>query len=401
MRFTKTLQSITCTSALLIATMSLAGEPVGGGAWKARMRSMLGDVLVLFPYAFDTGKFNDPKNAEVIQSSLQALTQKSDGLKNHVASLKIDPSFPFIAEAFASDLAFAESTFAQGDSQRSHAQDYLRAALAKCMMCHTQSANGPELKLDKFQSQLSALSPIDRFTALATTRQFDEALSEFDKILDSSKVTKPAASTFDQATREALAIVIRVKADPDRALTLIEKISESGASSAMIQGELKSWKQSVKLWKAEKPVALNSDQALFDEAKRLIDESKEKLSSLDNYQNSGVELLRASADLHNLLSKYPHSSLRAQSYFQLATVYDLLPGFAIWDLADGYLEACIEQNPHSAIAVKCYDRYENNTTLGYTGSAGTHVPKAVTEHLKKMNELAKPSKAAKPEDPKK
>jgi hypothetical protein len=386
--------------AVFVSVAAKGADQVGNAEWKARMQAMLGNVLVLFPFAFDRSKFNDPKNAATIQSSLKNLVAHSSELKNHTShmkpedGLKIDPSFPIIADAFAADLMLAQSTYLMGENFQANSQGYLRSALSKCMMCHTQSANGPELKLDQFKSQFAALSTTDRFMALTATRQFDAALKEFDQYVANSKVTKPDAVTFDEGVRAALAIVVRVKRDSKRALSLIDEIADSGAGTSMLQHDLKGWKKAVLAWQAEKPVSLLSAQALFDEAERLI-ESGKKQESIETSESPAIGLLRASAYLHDLLSNYSNSPLRAKSYLLLASVYDSLPGFAIWDLADEYLESCIQENPHSEIGEKCFAQYDDNTTIGYTGSSGTHIPEAVREHIDRMHALAKRIQAKK------
>ncbi len=74
----------------------------------------------------------------------------------------------------------------------------------------------------------------------------------------------------------------------------------------------------------------------------------------------------------------------------------MLPGFAIWDLADEYLGACVQEYPHSTIGEKCFNQYSDNVVVGYSGSAGTNIPAAVREHLARMKALAKPAPLVKP-----
>ena len=73
----------------------------------------------------------------------------------------------------------------------------------------------------------------------------------------------------------------------------------------------------------------------------------------------------------------------------LASIYKSLPGFAIWDLAEEYLGACIRENPHSEIGEKCYSEYDDSILTGYSGSSGLHLPRAVKDHLAQMKALAK------------
>ncbi len=388
---------------VLVSFGTFGKEAVGNGEWRQRMQAMLTDVLALFPYAFDEAKFNDPANTLIVEKSIKSLAQHSSGLKKHTSrlksslGLKIDPSFPFIADAFENEITAAQIAFLEGKDSYPQSQIYLRSALSKCVLCHTQSANGPELKLSQFDNQFLALSSPDRFIALAATRQFDSALSEFEKILHDSKVKKSDPFTTDREAKEAIAIAVRVKKDPKIALKLIDEIAEAGSGSTILQNDLKGWRKSVLAWQAEKNLALDSDQALFSEATRLIEAGKSKERSLEIYENSNVTLLRASSYLHDLLSNYPKSPLRAKSYLLLASTYDLLPGFALWDLANEYLGACVQENPHSKIGETCFSEYNDNIVFGYSGSSGTHIPRAVSQHLARMKELATQHTGKKPE----
>ena len=371
-----------------------AKEEVGGSAWKARMQSMLSDVLVLFPFAFDETKFNEPKNQSAIMSSMKSLAEHSSGLKKHTSGvkradgLKIDPSFSFIAVAFENEMSSAQLEFAGSAAQRRQAQASLRSAISKCMTCHSQSAMGPALKLDHFKDRFAALSTSDRFMALAATRQFDEALTEFEQYLKDAKVTKPDPVNVDRQARAALAISVRVKKDSKRTMALVDQIIASRAVSPLVLKDAGDWRKTIIDWQTEKPRTLDSDQLLFAEAKRLTENGQRKENSSGHFENSNVTLLRATAHLHDLLSNYPDSRLRGESYMLLASTYEQLPGFAIWDLADEYLGACVQENPHSEMGEKCFAKYKDSIIFGYTGSSGTKIPFAVTRHLQSLQDLA-------------
>ncbi len=386
--------------ATLIAASSAYAAPaaskVGDDSWRARMQLMLADVVQLLPFAFDETKFVDPKNAPAIEKSLSDLSKHSVELKQHTAhmdrakGLKIDPSFPFIAEAFERDLAQARQAFSDVNT-RSEAQTILRSALAKCTMCHSQSAVGPTLQLKSFNSTLRNLPLSDRLMALTVTRQFDEALVAFQQYAKDAKVHKPKSVTFDKNVRAVLAVAVRVKRDPVASSRVIDAAIESGAGSTMLQTYLVSWKTVTANWRSEKIPDFKSDQALFDGAKKLTVQSQDKQRTRESYVNEAVTYLRASGYLHDLLSNYPESKLRAESYILLASIYESLPGFAIWDLGDEYLGSCIQENPHSAMGERCYGLYNDSVVAGYTGSSGTHLPSAVREHLTRMKTLAQKS----------
>ncbi len=389
---------------IVMCSLAQGAEKVGDAEWKAQMQGLLGDVLVLFPYAFNEASLRDPKNSQAVGKALESLAQHSIGLQKHTAQmdgpagLKLDPSFPFIAQAFEDEVKLAQSSFSEGPGSYPRTQSYLRAALTKCMACHTQSDSGPELKLAEFRKTLNGLSMTDRFVALTVTRQFDEALQEFAGTARAAKSKKADAYTFDQNARVALAIAVRVKRDPKRAQELVEEIAKSGAGSKVLQSDVTVWRKEISAWRIEKKVSLTSDQALFSQAQRLASLGQKNETELSESRNGSVSLLRASGDLHDLLSQYPKSPLRAKSYMMLAEIYGSLPGFAIWDLADEYLGACVVENAHSEVGEECFKKYQQSMTLGYTGSAGTMIPPSMTRQLQRMQNLAaRPSSKNEPE----
>ena len=266
-----------------------AKEGVGGADWKAQMRIMLTDVLVLFPLVFDDAKFKDPKNATMIQNSLNSLAKHASELKEHTSriqtndGLKIDPIFPFVAEAFERETAMAQWAFSEHKNYESQSQLYLRSAISKCMMCHTESPIGSELKIYQFQNQFVSLSGSDRLMALTATRQFDSALKQFHQIVHDSKQINPNLSAFDRDAKAALAIAVRAKNDPSKSLVVINQVIASGAGSAILQKDALGWKKSVQEWQAEGSVSPKSDQALFDEAKRLSAVERLKKSEAEVY----------------------------------------------------------------------------------------------------------------------
>jgi cytochrome c553 len=386
--------AVTLVASLCFAQAGVAEEKVGNSEWKARMQAMLTDVLQLLPFAFDERKFNDEKNRAEIKKALDALANHSSALKAHTAKFKslsndkIDPSVRFIAEAFENEVGAAQISFSGSDQARRHSQTYLRSAVSKCSACHSQSSNGPELRLDQFKLRLEGLNAPDRYLALVATRQFDEALAEFSKNLKTPQTSGGDELSVDRTAKSALAIAVRVKRDPKLTLKLIQDIEASGRASKMLQNDLPDWRTSTMEWQKAPPLNSLKEPAVLAEAKRLLATSRRKERTLGHFQNSDVATLRASTLLHDLLSNFPRSKNRGEIYILLAEAYDLLPGYALWDLPDEYLAACIQENPHSKMSESCFDKYRSNIVMGYSGSSGTNIPSAVQQHIDRMKALS-------------
>ncbi len=393
----KTLIAIGCT---VIATLqpAQAAEKLAQAEWKVRMQAMLSDVLQLIPYVFSDRRFQEQKNHVDIKRALDSLATNSAKLKDHTAKFrlqpggKIDPSLRFIAESFENEIAAAQTSFQGSDQAKRQAQVYLRSAVAKCSICHSQTAAGPGLRLDQFRAQFDSLNSADRFVAFVATRQFDDALAAFSKSLATPKTSANDELNVDRTAKSALAIAVRVKKDPKLTLKLIEDLAASGLASKMLQNDLSDWRASALSWQAATAPSSNNEREIFSEAQKLFEIGQKKESSLGHFQNSNVTMLRASSLLHDLLSNFPNSSKRAEAYLMLAQTYELLPGFTVWDLPDEYLAACIRENPHSEMSERCFTKYESSIVMGYSGSSGTNVPSAIQDHVDRMKTLARRKK---------
>ncbi len=377
---------------ILLSSVSFAKnevKAVGDGEWRGQMQSMLLDVLELIPFVYSESENLDKKSQKSVEKAMRSLDKSSENLKQHTQRFvkahtgKIDPSYTFIADSFELDLSQALNAFEKEKAINEKSRAHLKSAIAKCMLCHTQSAQGPELKLEQFKNQFAKLKPIDRFYAMAATRQFDGAMDEFKKLVTSVKKPSSGVNSMDRAARAAIAILVRVKKDPVEAEALLSQMEKSSAFSSVISSDFGAWKKSVQSWKSEKVKELKKDKEFYDEAQRLFQKKTE------DGDRPEIDLLRASSLLHDLLISFPESTLRSNTYLLLAEIYDSLPGFSIWDLANEYLGACIVEYPHSKIGEKCFSKYEELTVFGYTGSAGTQIPASVQQHLSRMRELAR------------
>ena len=371
---------------------SAGGENKGSltatSEWRARMRTLLGNVVELFPLALDEKKFTDPGNREKIKGLLSELTRTTKDLETHTkksqAKAGLDPALAYSAGVLNEDLEIASSLFAAGRSDQ--ARIFLRHSLSQCLGCHTQTNEGNHYAFDVFQNSLAKVDPKSKLLALAATRQFDQALKEFETIIAAPKSgEQPELSAIEteQVSRLALSIAVRVKEDPRAAASVIEKIAIAPSASPGFKKTVEAWRSSVAAWEKEKATAKS-----LEAARKLI--AKAEGEREKGFGAGDVDYLRASAILHESLRTDGDPKLQAQTYSELASVYDNLSGFVFWDLSERYLEACIRKSPHSPLAKGCFDRYKEDLFVGYTGSSGTDVPALIQKHLAELKRLAEP-----------
>ena len=80
--------------------------------------------------------------------------------------------------------------------------------------------------------------------------------------------------------------------------------------------------------------------------------------------------------------KKPTSSSIPEVLYWLAVVDREMTNSIFYSFADLYLKECMLKFPESGTAMKCYKEYESEMIFGYTGSAGTNIPREVLEDLK-------------------
>ncbi|MES3038036.1 MAG: hypothetical protein V4736_09035 [Bdellovibrionota bacterium] len=391
MKFSKN-GSVICI-ALALTVSAYGGKKTLPNDWRARMQTLLGDVVVMFPFAYDQELYTNKDNAVFIKDSLASLKKHSSSLNDHLRNFSdrkgaaVDPILPYIADEFAEELKLAESKFNEGGSSLKQSQVYLQSALNKCIQCHTQTSKGRELNFGKFSDQYADLKPVSRFYSLVVTRQFSESLKQFDEIIASSNSKKQSPGSLDQVGRTALAIAVRVKEDPKLTLKILNAMEENETGTSAFRSDVKGWKNASILWQTETAAPPKKDSEMLSKAKELVQQGK-KSETLSNFQSGSVSYLRAVTYLHKLIEQFPQSKLKPEAYLLLASTYELLPGFALWDVSEHYLTSCIVENPHSEIGEKCFAEYEDQTTMGYTGTAGTFIPGPVIEHINRMKKLS-------------
>jgi hypothetical protein len=81
-----------------------------------------------------------------------------------------------------------------------------------------------------------------------------------------------------------------------------------------------------------------------------------------------------------------------EALYLIGESYSPLQELGLWNLQEQYFQACIFEAPHSNLAEKCYERFEESVTVGYSGSSGTHIPTAIKRQLNQLKIKAQKTK---------
>jgi tetratricopeptide (TPR) repeat protein len=356
-----------------------------GKPWPEKMQSLSKTLSDLLPLVASKSKFNDVKNFDRIDVDTKSLSSLAHGLKAG-AKPNNDPSMQVVSGLFAEDISRALESLHNGN--REYARQILRDTSSYCVQCHTQTNNGPDFPRLNLSINTNELSLVEQAEFFAATRQFDRALDSYQKALADDNYAKKDPFGWEQAARVALAITVRVKADPNEAQKLVAKMGGHPGLSAATQEAITDWKTSINDWLKEKLPKPQTPKEILSRAEFLVQKAQKRQDfPLDHTQD--VSFFRASGLLHDLLQSYrTRDETFARALYLAGIASEATRDMNFWTLHESYYEQCIRVLPHTKQAQQCFDRLNDSVTLGYSGSGGVRIPPDVAKRLDVFKTLA-------------
>ena len=129
---------------------------------------------------------------------------------------------------------------------------------------------------------------------------------------------------------------------------------------------------------------------LFAKAKAIIDDSGAAARAFGD-EGQYIRMLRAAGYLQAALGKEPQAIWRGEALLLLGVATAATAEPLLWDLDSLFLEACVREEPHSAIAVRCVDRMYDRAWFTWAGSSsdGDSIPRDVAQRLGELRVLAR------------
>ncbi len=121
---------------------------------------------------------------------------------------------------------------------------------------------------------------------------------------------------------------------------------------------------------------------------RLIADAQKREGNID-FDSPLINYLRATAIGHEYFTRIKRDKVFPEMLYDMGMAYESLQDLGYWTLHEDYYTQCIKERPHSELADRCYNRLEQSIYLGYTGSAGTHIPPDINTQLRSLKEMAK------------
>lgn len=353
--------------------------------WPGQMQNMAQDVKKLLPFLYDRQAYQDPKNREEILHYLKEFSNVAHRIKPATGKsfLGDDLLIEYSLNNLKQDLNRASYSFGIGQIEYSRAA--AKASLAHCFQCHSVTHQGSSAPWDLEEIHNLNLAPLEKADLLVATRKYDKALSYMEGLLNSPEFQQTYAFDFESLLRRYLALIIRVEKAPQRALKELDKILERGDTPHYIQEQAESWRTSLKTWTTEKKRTPRNAKQLFQQVEQRYLRA-EGMQHFDKDHAGDVEYLRATALLHSGMPLLKTPEDQAHALYLLGRAYEVLDELGSWNLHESYYEACIDKQPKSPMAKRCFSRLEASLYMGYSGSSGTHLPPEEKERLRRLKE---------------
>lgn len=365
-----------------------AGRNSSAG-WTRKMRELEAVLQEILADASSDERFNSPSSLKRVRKNAEKLARLAHQLKSGKGNVSpdSDPSVQIIAGEFAREASHAVTTLQSG--QRSYARSVLRSLSGYCIACHTRNGSGPSFSTG-LQPAAQALKGLEKANFLASTRQFDSALEEYERIVAEPSGPEVRALDWERAIRSGLAIAVRVKKDPERALRIVERALTSSVAPFFLKEQALKWKDSLLAWQTEPVAKAQTEEGYHALVVRLIGEAR-GMQKYPADRSADILYLRATAAVHDLMSFAPHGKYATESLFLAGAAYEVLRDLNLWDMHEFYYLACIMKEPRTPLARQCFKHYEQSVYLGYTGSGGSQLPRDVRDKLNELDLLSRPA----------
>ncbi len=366
---------VLCAASLMVPVLSVSAEKL---TVKQQMDKVYVAYQQLFEYATNEEDFLSKKNDRDIKQLLTELRVHFNGENLIDSKYESDPGYSATLDLVKDLLDDIQYRFNSGNKR--YALWRMRALPDYCISCHSRFKVSSDFTGVTIKDK--SLTPLEQAEFYFATRQFQKASEQFMKVARA----EDAASDRILSLRKWLLIYTRVYPDPSGALRELNKIRKDIDLAPYEDEEIYGWIQSLRRWKNEGSSVRK--QSNVRRAENLINQGLQMEDSKSD--GSGlVELLRATSMLHALLQNatLPKEE-RGHVTYLLGKAYSNLPQMLAHELPGQFLQECIREYPGTKDARRCYNLYQRNMVVQFSGSAGTSLPDDVKLELRELYKLA-------------
>ncbi len=354
-------------------------------SWSGQMQNMSQDVKQLIPYVFNKTAYSDPKNEPVISRALADLSQQSHMVSEEMGKqfLGDDPIISYSLKNLQADLGRAHDSFNKG--QKDYSRSVMKSSMGHCFRCHSLTTIGSEAQWDLSDFSKLELTAEEKLDLLVAARKYQEAFEFAENEIGRDGLLKDQPLMFENFLRKHLSLSIRLNKDRNQTISDLDRVLKNQELPVYLEKQVKAWKGSLSKWNN-----FNGKQKSHSQVMKLAQKKITEGKRLQEfaYDHAGdVEYIWATEILHESLKSQRSQKEEAEIYFLLGLSYEVLDDMNSYGLHESYFEACIEKDPKSKIAKRCYKSLEGSVVQGFSGSAGTSLPADERQRLERFKKL--------------
>lgn len=314
-------------------------------SWNSSMQGLSKTLSETMPLLISQKYLTDPR----AQSDLKAATVKLQGLSHDVSTQTLipsaDPSIKVVARQFGSELKQAQNLMEMG--QWAAANKKLQKVTNYCIACHTLSSGSTSAYSADLAQPPKSFQHFDQARYFASIRQFEQAIIQFEYALNDQGWAKTNRENWNRSLLSLMAIVTRVKNNPNLARELISRFYDTGAYPQDLKKASDQWRSDVKAWDAEK-----KRQPSLARSRNLIQTAAKSEKAIPH---SGLILnLRASSTLNELLRSGQLDKKQQQEVLYLSgQVAENLADLNFGSFAEDYYRLCSQMKGRATLQKKC------------------------------------------------
>ena len=348
------------------------------------------EIDKLTPYLLNGEKFSDDKNEKVINEHLNNLVTLFKTIQKHP---KIQtPGFSISRDQIETQLK--ETVDAFNSKHQDFARHKLNSTLGLCISCHTQLPTGDKLKIfGGIDIEKNVKDVFEKAEFYFITRDFPKAIQNYDLFISQFKKNDDRI-LLESALNHKLSYftrIMRMKTE-DAVASFNENLKNQDIPESVrlqINNWIKELKATTALDNTGKPVTEKQMKKFL----KKVTQNNQEGPRVSMFANHEAQDLKISGLLYEYLNTHPESTLVPEILYNLATIDKRLNFNIFYSLGDMYLKECIEKYPTSRFAKLCYEEYEEEKILSYTGSAGTFLPEEVKKELEELKNKARIKKS--------
>ena len=359
--------------AMLVARPAVAESPP---ETREVMREIFAAFVTLMGRADSEEHFADPAARAEILSALRAIRERADGLERG----GLTPAHASVRRSLAQDSAAASEAVAEG---RFEGARFIIGQMAEdCFGCHSKLPADRQFELGgQLMETLAVRSLPDERRAIVAVaaRRFEDAARIYESMLKDrsrSAIQIALSGTFEHY----LKIVLRVLDDPARVLRALAGFRARSDLPVHLVDEVDAWITSLQAEPDPRATGLVAGRRAVREG---------QLRTVHPGDRRGlIQFVLASRSLYRYVQVGSHSPEELSEAFYLLGLCETNMNPSYWlSEAEDFLESSVRASPASVHARHAYAILESVYTLGFTGSAGTHLPEDVERKLEELRQL--------------